>query len=103
MGRNKTQVHISYPHRKGDEPLKKKTADEKLQAAVSVIADIISSEASTMKRNDERDIKQLKELTGAAKELAAVIKALEKDDTEDGSGETRISIAFGEESFKWAT
>ncbi len=83
--------------------MKKKTTDEKLQSAISVIADIISSEATTMKRYDERDIKQLKELTGAAKELAAVIKTLEKDDTPSSTNETKISISFEEDFDKWAT
>lgn len=83
--------------------MKKKTTDEKLQSAISVIADIISSEATTMKRYEERDIKQLKELTGAAKELAAVIKTLEKEEIAPSSNETRISISFEEESDKWAT
>ncbi|MBR4072063.1 MAG: hypothetical protein IKK26_05870 [Clostridia bacterium] len=83
--------------------MKKKTPDEKLQSAISVIADIISSEATTMKRYDERDIKQLKDLTGAAKELAAVIKTLEKDETTPNTNETKISISFEEEGDKWAT
>ncbi len=82
--------------------MKKKTTDEKLQAAISVIADIISSEAATMKKYDERDIKQLKELTGTAKELAAVIKSLEKDD-DTNQNETKISISFEEEKEEWAT
>ena len=56
-----------------------------------------------MKRYDECDIKQLKELTVAAKELAAVIKALEKDEKPQNSNETKISISFGEEEEKWAT
>ena len=55
-----------------------------------------------MKRYDERDIKQLKELTGAAKELAAVIKALEKEETLPETNETKISVSF-EEGEKWAT
>ena len=91
---------------KGDEcyiAAKKKTTDEKLQSAISVIADIISSEATTMKRYDECDIKQLKELTVAAKELAAVIKALEKDEKPQNSNETKISISCGEEEEKGAT
>ena len=83
--------------------MKKRTPDEKLQSAISVIADIISSEATTMKRYDERDIKQLKDLTGAAKELAAVIKTLEKDETTPSTNETKISISFEEEGDKWAT
>ena len=83
--------------------MKKKTTDEKLQSAISVIADIISSEATTMKRYEERDIKQLKELTGAAKELAAVIKTLEKEEIIPATNETKISISFEEESEKWAT
>ena len=83
--------------------MKKRTPDEKLQSAISVIADIISSEATTMKRYDERDIKQLKDLTGAAKELAAVIKTLEKDETTPSPNETKISISFEEEGDKWAT
>ncbi len=83
--------------------MKKKTTDEKLQSAISVIADIISSEATTMKRYEERDIKQLKELTGAAKELAAVIKTLEKEEILPNPNETKISISFEEECDKWAT
>lgn len=83
--------------------MKKKTTDEKLQSAISVIADIISSEATTMKKYEERDIKQLKELTGAAKELAAVIKTLEKEEFIPGANETKISISFEEENEKWAT
>ena len=81
--------------------MRKKSTDEKLQSAISVIADIISSEATTMKKYDERDIKQLKELTMAAKELAAVIKSLEKEATTD-QNETKISISFEEEKEAWA-
>ena len=82
--------------------MRKKTTDEKLQSAISVIADIISCEAATMKKYDERDIKQLKELTVAAKELAAVIKSLEKDEPA-AQNEQRISISFEEEKEAWAT
>ncbi len=82
--------------------MRKKSTDEKLQSAISVIADIISSEAATMKKYDERDIKQLKELTVAAKELAAVIKSLEKEETAN-QNETKISISFEEEKEAWAT
>ena len=37
------------------------------------------------------------------KELAAVIKALEKEEKPQNSNETKISISFGEEEEKWAT
>ncbi len=83
--------------------MKKKTTDKKLQSAISAIADIISSEAASMKNEPERDIRQLKELTGAAKELAAVIKALEKEENQIETNETKISIVFEEEKEKWAT
>ena len=83
--------------------MRKKTTDQKLQAAICTIADIISSEADTLKNEPERDIKQLKELTGAAKELAAIIKALEKEDEAIDKNETKISIVFEEENEKWAT
>lgn len=83
--------------------MKKKTTDKKLQSAISAIADIISSEAASMKNEPERDIRQLKELTGAAKELAAVIKALEKEENQIETNETKISIVFEEDNEKWAT
>ena len=83
--------------------MKKKSTDKKLQSAVSAIADIISSEATSLKNDSERDIRQLKELTAAAKELAAVIKALEKEVVQADASETKISIVFEEDKEKWAT
>ena len=67
------------------------------------IADIISSEANSLKNEAERDIKQLKELTVAAKELASVIKALEKEELGTEANETKINIVFEENKEKWAT
>ncbi len=81
--------------------MKRKTTEKKLRTAVSVIADIISSEASALKKENDRDIKQLKELTGAAKELAGVIKTLEREDDTDKTAV--INVVFGEEEEKWAT
>ncbi len=64
------------------------------------MADIISEEASAMKAEEERNIKALKELTGAAKELATVIKAL--DGEPEKSDAHVISVVFGEEEKGWA-
>ena len=54
---------------------------KKLSKTVNTLASIIDSIATSMKGDidsgEECDIKQLKELTGAAKELSALISALD--------------------------
>lgn len=80
--------------------MKAKTTDKKLRRAIASMVDIIADEASEMKRDEERNLKQLKELTGAAKELATVIKTLENEGENEGSSVVRV--VFGEEEKKWA-
>lgn len=81
--------------------MKRKSTDKKLRNAISVMVDIIADEAASMKKEDERNIKQFKELTGAAKELAAVIKTLDGDMPSE-TERSVINVIFGEEESKWA-
>ena len=76
----------------------------RLRGAVDTIAEIIDKMAAEMKgsleNGDSGDIKQLKELTLAAKELAAVIKGLEVSSEEDSSAS--ISVVLEGDIEKWA-
>lgn len=64
--------------------------------AVDTIAEIIDKMAAEMKgsleNGDSGDIKQLKELTLAAKELAAVIRGLEGDEVEDSGASINVVL-----------
>ena len=80
--------------------MKEKTTDKKLRRAIASMVEIIANEASEMKKGEERNLKQLKELTGAAKELATVIKTLENESENEGS--SVIRVVFGEEEKQWA-
>lgn len=85
---------------KGVISISRKSTDKKLLRAVSAIADIVSKEAELMKNADEIDLKELKELTTAAKELAAISKALNSNDIDERCG---IAVIFdSEEAKKWA-
>lgn len=76
----------------------------RLRLAVDTIAEIIDKMAAEMKgaleNGDRADIRQLKELTLAAKELAAVIRGLEEADTEDC--DTAINVVLEGDIEKWA-
>lgn len=89
-----------------DPPAKKETDGNgmRLRVAVDTIAEIIDKMAAEMRgsleNGDSGDIKQLKELTLAAKELAAVIRGLEGDDMEDEGN--AVHIVLEGEVEKWA-
>ena len=72
--------------------------------SVDTIAEIIDKMAAEMKgsleNGDSGDIKQLKELTLAAKELAAVIRGLEENEEEDNTAS--ISVVLEGDIEKWA-
>ncbi len=76
----------------------------RLRLAVDTIAEIIDKMAAEMKgsleNGDHTDIRQLKELTLAAKELAAVIRGLEEADTEESG--TAINVVLEGDIEKWA-
>lgn len=76
----------------------------RLRIAVDTIAEIIDKMAAEMKgsleNGDSGDIKQLKELTLAAKELAAVIRGLEENGEEDSAAS--ISVVLEGDIEKWA-
>lgn len=76
----------------------------RLRVAVDTIAEIIDKMAAEMKgsleNGDSGDIKQLKELTLAAKELAAVIRGLEEGDEE--GNDTSIRVVLEGDIEKWA-
>ncbi len=78
--------------------------EKKLTRAVDTIASIIESIASSMKGEIDSggnwDIKQLKELTGAAKELSVLICALNTDGDEK-TGD-HITVYFEGDSKEWA-
>jgi len=75
----------------------------RLRVAVDTIAEIIDKMAAEMKgsleNGDSGDIKQLKELTLAAKELAAVIRGLEENEEEDTAS---ISVVLEGDIERWA-
>lgn len=78
--------------------------EKRLTRAVDTIASIIDSIASSMKGEIDSgggwDIKQLKELTVAAKELSGLICALNSDgESEKGD---HITVYFEGESKEWA-
>lgn len=89
-----------------DAPPKKESEGNslRLRIAVDTIAEIIDKMAIEMKgsleNGDSGDIKQLKELTLAAKELAAVIRGLEEKEEEDSAAS--ISVVLEGDIEKWA-
>lgn len=76
----------------------------RLRVAVDTIAEIIDKMAAEMKgsleNGDSGDIKQLKELTLAAKELAAIIRGLEESEDEDNN--RSINVILEGDIEKWA-
>lgn len=76
----------------------------RLRLAVDTIAEIIDKMAAEMKgaleNGDRADIRQIKELTLAAKELAAVIRGLEEPETEEN--DTAVHVVLEGEIEKWA-
>lgn len=76
---------------------------KKLKRTVNTLTSIVDSIAISMKGTLEDgeccDIKQLKELTGAAKELSALIFAVNPDDCEEDRNALTVRFEGGEE---WA-
>ena len=72
---------------------------------MDTLASIVDSTATTMKGEIESgkafDIKQLKELTGAAKELSALICALDEGTDDNGSAGC-VFVSFESEGEEWA-
>ncbi len=86
--------------RKGEEP-------EKLRRAVSTLASIIDSLATSLKceidEGNMGDVKLIKELTGAAKELSALMGSMsEKNGEKEGEGDRVMHVAFREDEEEWA-
>lgn len=66
------------------------------------MADVIVKESELLKNAEKRDLRKLKELATAAKELSSITKALDKDD--ESENRCGITVIFeGEETQKWAT
>ena len=91
-------------------PLKKKrksTEVRKLTRAVTTLASIIDGMATTMKEGLEVegacDVKQLKELCSTAKELSALMNALEDRKTDERSAHLNaLTVLFEGEGEEWA-
>jgi len=85
---------------------KRKTKEEKkLSSAIDTLASIIEAKASSMLDcilgdSDSVEIKQIKELTGAVKELSALI-CQKNGDTSEESGNT-FTVIFEGEGEEWA-
>ncbi len=83
---------------------KQRRDQKKLSHTVNTLASIIDSIATAMKGDidggEEWDLKQLKELTGAAKELSCLIASLSAEDKEEKS--TAVIVAFEGEGEGWA-
>ncbi|MBQ2729671.1 MAG: hypothetical protein IJF69_02745 [Clostridia bacterium] len=83
---------------------KKQREQKKLSRAVNTLASIVDSIATSMKADlksgEMFDIKQLKELTGAAKELSALICALDSESSENE--QSTVAIRFEGEGEEWA-
>ncbi len=108
MGRREGWYHMRRSRKTlPADPLPKQENDgnsTRLRLAVDTIAEIIDKMAAEMKgaleNGDSADIRQLKELTLAAKELAAVIRGLEETGTEDN--DTSINVILEGDIEKWA-
>jgi hypothetical protein len=78
---------------------KERRDKKKLSHTVNTLAAIIDTIATSMKGDidggEEWDLKQLKELTGAAKEISALISSLSEKEGEHG-GESLTVIFDGE-------
>ena len=85
---------------------KRKTKEErKLSSAIDTLASIIEAKSSSMLDcirgdSDSVEIKQIKELTGAVKELSALI-CQKNGDTSEESGNT-FTVIFEGEGEEWA-
>lgn len=83
---------------------RKRRDQKKLSHTVNTLASIIDTIATSMKGDidggEEWDLKQLKELTGAAKELSALISSLSEDDKD--SAESSFTVVFEGEGEEWA-
>lgn len=79
---------------------------EKLRRAVDTLASIIDSLATSLKSEIDEgnmgDVKLIKELTGAAKELSALMGSMsEKDGSNEGASGV-VSVAFRDSEEEWA-
>ena len=85
-------------------PTKKRQEEKKLKRAVNTLASIIDSVATSMKGEidggETCDLKQLKELTGACKELSGLISSIEEQ--ADDSDSSSLTVIFEGESGEWA-
>lgn len=89
------------------EKAKKKCSrtEKKLHRAVDTLASVIDLMALSIKNeldgDNVCDVKQIKELTGAAKELSGLMAAIDQKNGEDTS-DNRITVLFEGEGEKWA-
>ena len=83
---------------------KKKREEKKLSHTVNTLASMIDTIATSMKGDIEDgvefDLKQLKELTGAAKELSGLISSLNTEENDDSA--TSVCVVFRGEGEDWA-
>ena len=85
---------------------KRKTTQEKsLNRAFATITSVIEAMATGIKKDMEDkkkcDVKQIKELTGAAKELSALLSALSAEHGLQKENEKRITVVFESEGEQW--
>lgn len=83
--------------------INKNSTDIKLKKAIRLMADVIVKESELLKNAEKRDLRKLKELATAAKELSSITKALDKDDESENRCGGITVIFEGEETQKWAT
>lgn len=84
---------------------KMKREEKKLSHTVNTLASMIDTIATSMKGDIECgvefDLKQLKELTGAAKELSCLISSLNASKEEKDEGGD-VTVVFEGEGEEWA-
>ena len=85
---------------------KRKTPQEKsLNRAFVVVADVIESIANGIRNDIENgkkcEVKQIKELTGAAKELSSLLLTLNSDTGTTADNEKHVTIVFESEGEQW--
>ncbi len=91
---------ISYRKKK-----RKTTQEKSLNRAFATITSVIENMATGIKKDMESgkkcDVKQIKELTGAAKELAALLGTLSCSQNTPYENEKRITVVFESEGEQW--
>ncbi len=90
------EKHFAIIYVKGGDSIRKNT-DKNLKKATGEIVDMICREVSRVRKKDEFDAKEIKELTSAIKELTALTKAYSE---ENASSELRVIFEGGEST--WA-